>query len=327
MKKILRILLYVVGFVAIIAAAGLIYFNSKFPADIAIEEIKIEITPERIERGSYLANHVSMCTDCHSERDWSYFAGPVKAHGIGKGGEKFDGPTVGVPGTIYAKNITPASLGKYSDGELLRVITTGVNKEGIALFPLMPYKNYGQMAREDIYSIIAYIRTLKPVENSVPERSLDFPMNLIVKTIPAPTTLSDAVPGKGDSIAYGKYMVNAAGCIHCHTQMEKGKFLDGMEYAGGFRFQLPNGDQIYSANITPDVETGIGALSKDAFIAKFKSFSGAMIPVKEHEKTTTMPWTQYAGMTEEDIGAIYTYLRTVPPVKNKVETWRPVVKM
>ena len=311
--------------IVVIAGCALIYFNSKFPADIPVENIKVELTPERIQRGTYLVNNVSLCTDCHSERDWNYFSGPVKEEALGKGGEMFNEFIANVPGTIYAKNITPAGIADYSDGELLRVITTGLNKKGDALFPLMPYSHYRQMAREDIYSIIAYLRTLKPIANEVPERSLNFPMNLIVKTIPSPAALIDAIPSKGDTLEYGKYMTTAAACDGCHSQREKGEVIKGMEFAGGFRFQFPNGDQIFTANITPDVETGIGALTKEAFIAKFKSFSDAnpRIPTREHEKNTVMPWTRLSGMTEEDLGAIYTYLRTLAPVNNKVVTFRP----
>jgi hypothetical protein len=325
MKKILRVLLILIVVVTIITTCAFVYFNSKFPADIPVENIKVELTPERIQRGMYLANNVSMCTDCHSERDWNYFSGPVKEETIGSGGEMFNEPIANVPGTIYSKNITPAGISDYSDGELLRVITTGIDKNGSALFPLMPYMHYRKMAREDIYSIIAYLRTLKPIANKIPERSLNFPMNFIVNTIPMTADLLDAIPSKGDTLEYGKYMANAAACIACHTQLDKGKFVPGMEFAGGFRFQFPNGDQVFTANITPDVETGIGALTKEGFIARFKSFAGqnSRIPVKEHEKNTVMPWTRLGGMTEEDLGAIYTYLRTVTPVKNKVVTFRP----
>jgi len=48
----------------------------------------------------------------------------------------------------------------------------------------MPYPNYGRMDKEDIYSMIAYIRSLAPIENEVPESKPDFPMNFIINTIP-----------------------------------------------------------------------------------------------------------------------------------------------
>jgi len=323
MKKILKVLTIIFIVILVTASGGILYFNSKFPAEIPLESIKIDLTPERIQRGYYLANHVSMCVDCHSSRDWRYYSGPIIEETLGKGGEMFNEEIANVPGTIYSKNITPTGVGTYTDGELLRAITCGINKDGVALFPLMPYVHYREMAREDIYSIIAYLRTMKPIANEIPERSLNFPVNFLVKQTPSPAAMVDAIPSKGDTLAYGKYMTNAAACLDCHTQMDKGKFLPGMEFAGGFRFQLPDGNYVYSANITSDVETGIGALSRESFIAKFKAFSGqgSRIPVKANEKNTIMPWTRLSGMTEDDLGAIYDYLRTMPAVKNKVETW------
>lgn len=326
MKKAIRILLFIVVFLSILVAGALAYFNSKFPADIPVEEIKVEVTPDRIERGKYLAHNVSMCIDCHSERDFSKFSGPIVDGTFGKGGEIFSHENSGVPGTLFAKNITPYNLGKYTDGELFRVITTGITKDGTALFPLMPYGRFKDMAREDLYSIIAYLRSLPPIKNDVPERSLDFPMNLIVNTIPGNAGVVESIPSVSDTLEYGKYMANAAGCIDCHTQMVKGEFVKGMEFAGGFQFKLPNGDIVNSANITADMETGIGALTKENFIARFKTYDNLQaqhIAVKDHEKNTIMPWTKLAGMTEVDLGAIYTYLRTMPPVKNKVEVFRP----
>jgi hypothetical protein len=94
-----------------------------------------------------------------------------------------------------------------------------------------------------------------------------------------------------------------------------------MDFAGGFEFPLPAGGVARSANITPDADTGIGTWSEQQFIDKFKAFQGA--PVRsltpaEQRENTVMPWLQYAGMTTEDLGAIYAYLRTLKPVINRV---------
>lgn len=327
MKKLLRVLAIIVVVIIAGVIAGLGYFKSKFPVKIEVENIKVESTPERLQRGDYLVHHVVGCIDCHSDRDFSKFAGPIVAGTLGRGGFEFNNQLAGVPGSIYAANITPAGIGDYSDGELLRVITTGINKKGEALFPLMPYMHYGHgVACEDLYSIITYIRSLNPIENKIPERHLDFPMNLIVNTIPSPANIPDKIPAKSDTLAYGEYVINAVACFDCHTKLDHGKPLPGMEYAGGFEFHFPNGDLVTSANITPDVETGIGALNKQDFIAKFKAYDNEAarnIKVADHAKNTVMPWTALAGMTEEDLGAIYTYLRTVKPVHNSVITFRP----
>jgi len=98
-----------------------------------------------------------------------------------------------------------------------------------------------------------------------------------------------------------------------------------MEFAGGAEFGMPNG-VVRSANITPDSATGIGKWTRADFISFFKSFDsekGRNIPVKPSDFNTPMPITSYAGMTDYDIGAIYAYLRTTRPVRNKVVRFTP----
>ncbi|MBK7307588.1 MAG: c-type cytochrome [Chitinophagaceae bacterium] len=126
-----------------------------------------------IERGNYLAHHVALCMDCHSQRDFAQFSGPPKAGTEGMGGDSFN-DKLDVPGIIYARNITSDTvngIGKWTDDEIARAITRGISKNGDTLFPLMPYPHYNGMSKEDVYSIVAYIRTIKPNSNKVPERS------------------------------------------------------------------------------------------------------------------------------------------------------------
>lgn len=320
MKKFFKIL----GILLIIIILGLagfyIYLQTAFPKVSPVPELKVEATPERLERGSYLVKHVVGCTDCHSHHIVNNFSLPPEPGTEGMGGEVFD-ENLGFPGSFYSKNITPAGIGKWTDGELFRAITAGVNKDGEALFPTMPYLSFGKLDKEDIYSIIAYIRTLKPIPNEVQKSKANFPMNIILKTIPEDGTFSKR-PDKSDKVNYGKYLVTAADCFMCHTQQKKGKPVEGMEFAGGFEFILPGGIIARSANLTPDNETGLGNWTKEQFVNKFKSFDNPEaknIKVKAGEFNTIMPWTGFAGMTVEDLESIYDYLRTLKPVKNKVE--------
>ena len=95
-----------------------------------------------------------------------------------------------------------------------------------------------------------------------------------------------------------------------------------MKFAGGHRFDIPNHGTAQSANLTPDPETGIGNWSKEEFISRFQRFRSpetAHIAVPKGQPNTVMPWSGFAGMTDEDLSAIYDYLRTVPAIKNKVE--------
>ncbi len=323
MKKILRIVLYIAIGIIVLVAGLLTYVKTALPNVGSAPEIKITSTPVLIERGKYLATSVTVCMDCHSTRDWTHFAGPASMDSWGKGGEIFD-QKFGFPGIFYSRNITPAGLSTWTDGEIYRAITSGVSKDGSALFPVMPHPNYGKMATEDIYAIIAYLRTLKPIENKVPPSVPDFPMNFIINTIPQRAD-PHPVPDKTDRVAYGQYLLNAAACDACHTKQDKGKPLPGMAMAGGFEFPMHNG-LLRSSNITPDAETGIGDWSEQAFINRFKMYAdSSYTPAKVGPKefNTVMPWLMYAKMTSEDLGAIYTYLKTITPVNNKVERFTP----
>jgi mono/diheme cytochrome c family protein len=325
MKKLLKVMGILLIVLVVLAGAGLIYFNLSYPKVSPAPDIKVAATPEKIARGKYLAVNVTMCIDCHSTRDWKKFSGPVIAGTEGKGGEKFD-ESIGFPGTIYIKNITPAALSSWSDADVARAITMGLNKDNKALFPVMPYYNFNSMTREDLEAIIAYIRTLKPIKNEVPDKNLNFPLNFLVKTMPLETYKPLKAVDKLNPKEYGKYLVTIASCGECHTQSEEGTPLPGMDFAGGVEYKLPHGT-IRSANITPDAQTGIGSWTKETFIARFKSFdsdSAKNIPADLFkEYNSIMPWTQYAGMTEEDLTAVYEYLRTVKPVKNQVERYTP----
>lgn len=319
MKKVLKIFGFLLLLLIVVVGALLSYVKLALPDVGAAEEIKIEYTPERIERGKYLANSVTICMDCHSTRDYSKFSGPLTEGTLGKGGDRFD-QGVGLPGVYYAKNITPASIARYTDGELFRIITTGVNKDGKAIFPLMPYPYYGRMDREDIYSIIAYVRSIPSIENGVPESLSDFPMNFIINTIPKKADLQTR-PDPSDEVAYGGYMTNASGCVECHTQVDKGQIIPELAFGGGREFNFPDGSVVRSMNISPDENTGIGKWTKEQFVARFKMYadSAYITPsVAPGEFNTIMPWTMYAQMKEEDLAAIYAYLRTVKPVENKV---------
>ncbi len=320
MKKFLKILGILAIFIVIVGVGITIYMKNAFPKVDSPPEMKVEVSTERVARGKYLANHVMVCIDCHSTRDWSKFSGPIVPGTEGKGGDIFD-ESMGFPGTFYAKNITPYGIGNWKDGEIYRAITTGVNKDGEPFFPVMPYSYYGKLDKEDIISVIAYLRTLTPVKNDVEESSPSFPMNLILRTIPENPQFTKR-PDKSDLAAYGKYLTSSAACIECHTQADKGKLLDGLEFAGGREFQFPTGEVLRSANITPDMETGIGKWTKEQFIARFKQYDNPEshnIPVKPGEFNTIMPWTMYAGMETDDLSAIYEYLRTVKPLSNRVE--------
>ncbi len=255
--------------------------------------------------------------DCHAERDWNKFGGPPKEGSLGAGGETFERKW-GFPGEYYAGNITPYGVGDWTDGELFRAITSGVSKNGRALFPVMPYLYFGKIDREDVYSVIAYIRTLDPVEKENLESESDFPFDFIINTIPKKPEFITK-PVNADKIACGEYL--SIGCMECHTQAKKGRIIPELAYSGGRDYILPTGGVVRSSNITFDSETGIGIWSEDVFIQKFKQYADSnFVPLEigPNEFNTIMPWAMYAGLTIEDLSAIYTYLKSVKIINNKV---------
>lgn len=325
MKRVLRILGFLLLALVLLGAGAALYITQALPDIDAPDDLHVELTPERVERGRYLANSVCVCMDCHAQRDWNVFAAPPKPGTKGAGGDRFD-RSMQFPGEFYAKNITPFALKDWTDGEIYRAITSGVSKDGHPFFPVMPYPNYNKLATEDVHSIIAYLRSLDPVATEpYPVSEIDFPVSLIMRTIPEPAHPMP-LPEATDA-DYGAYMTNAAACIECHTHSEKGKRI-GEPFAGGFAFHLPNGAVLRSSNITPHPTDGIGAWDKATFIARFKQYSdsGYVAPAVDWaagDFQTIMPWAMYATMTEEDLGAIYDYLQAQPPVAGKVEKWTP----
>jgi len=180
------------------------------------------------------------------------------------------------------------------------------------------------MDKEDIYSIIAYVRSIPAKENAVPDSKPDFPMNFIINTIPQKAEHSTRPP-KTDLLAYGAYMTNAAGCAECHTQVDKGQIIPEVIFGGGREFQVPDGSTVVSSNISPDKETGIGTWSNEVFVQRFKAYADSTYVsenVAAGEFNTIMPWTMYGQMEPEDLEAIYTYLKTVTPISNRVVKFR-----
>ncbi len=317
MKRILKFAGYLLVVVVVGIALMLTYVKTMLPDVGDAPELSVDKSEAQVERGRYLANHVMVCMDCHSKRDWSRYSGPLVEGTLGQGGEVFD-QNMGFPGRFVASNISPHGIGGWTDGEIWRAVTSGVGKDGRPLFPIMPYPNAGQLDESDIHAVIAYLRTLSPVANDPPASKADFPMNFIIHTIPEKPSFQK-MPPASDRVAQGRYLVTAAGCRDCHTRQVKGKFV-GPEFGGGFAFNFPDGSVTTSSNITPHA-TGIGNWSEEQFVLRFKQYvdSAYVSPqVAAGEKQTPMPWTMYAGMTNEDLSAIYTYLKTLTPVDNAV---------
>lgn len=237
-------------------------------------------------------------------------------------------PIEGIPGELIVPNITPdpeTGIGAWTDGEILRATREGIARDGRALFPLMPYMNYRYLSDEDSEAIVAYLRSIPPVKKKQAPTKINFPVNLFIKDVPQPAP-SVPAPNKADKLAYGKYLVTIASCADCHTPLERGQPVPGKEFAGGRLFALAGSPlRVYTANITPDNDTGIGVWTEERFVQKvrsYKPYAESGSPEVGPESFTLMPWLAYCKLTDEDLSAIYAYLRTVPPVSNAVEKWK-----
>jgi hypothetical protein len=323
MKTLLKVVGILVITVAALAAIGVSWLSLRKPAQRPAEALQIERTPERVARGKYLVRHVTICLDCHSERTLAYGL-PFKFESEGARGFIWN-RELGFPGVLAASNLTPdpeTGLGQWTDGEILRAIREGVDREGKALFPIMPYSHFRNLSDEDGIAIVAYLRTLQPVKYERPAKELDVPLNFIEKFAPAPlagTTVT--APDRKDSVAYGKYLTTIGSCIECHTPKDdKDQPIPGMELAGGWEMHGP-GFRVVTANITPHPDTFMGKATKEEFIGRFRAFANfdvATAPQAPKGRNTIMPWISYSRMTDEDLGAIYDYLKSVKPIANKV---------
>ena len=192
----------------------------------------------------------------------------------------------------------------------------------------MPHPNYGQLDKRDIYALIAYLRTLEPIESENIPSDSDFPMSLIVNTMPKEASFVER-PDPSDQIAYGKYILTMASCADCHTPVENGQYIEGMFLAGGRDFVSPWGT-VRSANLTPDKMTGIGIWNEESFVRRFKMHvdSSYVNPPFNPDKDmfTIMPWLMYATMEEQDLKAVYAYLMSLDPIENKVVRWDNTLK-
>lgn len=275
-----------------------------------------------VERGDYLVNHVAGCVDCHSKRDFTKYSGPVVPGSEFGGGFLFDGKLAGLPGMVYGRNISPdneTGIGTWTDDDILKAITQGISKNGDTLFPLMPYAAYNHMPKKELMSIIAYLRTVKPISNKVPARQLMMPVSAMYPGPALQASLDgNMMPPESDPVKYGGYLVSLADCGTCHTPMtQHGPDMSKM-FAGGWTFDIGT-NRVTSANITPDSATGIGAWTEAQFLDKFIKYREEknynFDPGKEN---TIMPLTILAGMTDSDLKAIHAFIKTVKPISNKV---------
>lgn len=253
-----------------------------------------------VKRGSYLVNGILTCGNCHSPKGPS---GDIADKAF-SGGRSWDEP----PFKVTASNITQdkkTGIGEYSDAELKQVLRKGIKRNGVPVAMIMPSGFYEIMTEGDVDAVIAYLHTIKPITNTVPD-----PVYKMPQGHPIPpggdkpfneTTLSDKKNR-------GFYLVTVAHCMECHTPMgPRGREFDARLGAGGFEFPGPWGVSV-SPNITSSKDKGIGAWTDDEIkraITQGVSREGSKLK-------PPMGYNYYATVASDDLDAIVAYLRTMP---------------
>jgi mono/diheme cytochrome c family protein len=269
-------------------------------------------TAPRLVRGKYLVESVAACTECHSPHDWTKHDAPTPP-GMLAAGEHF--PVAHLPGTVVAANLTPdteTGIGSWTDDQIARAIREGVDRQGRALFPLMPYTQYKHLSDEDLASVVVYLRALPPVRNPLPPSNIIFPVKYLIRSAPEPVTSPVPEADGSTPVSRGQYLVEIGGCADCHTPQRRGQPLPGMSFAGGFVLEGPWG-RVASSNITADAS---GISYYDAALFRQAMRTGY---VQARPLNQIMPWEAYRGMTDEDLAAIFAYLRTLAPVRHRVD--------
>jgi len=279
------------------------------PRKRATTDRQFERTPQRIARGKYLVQGLLGCETCHSPKEWSKHGAP-NLPGMELAGQVI--PIAGLPGTVVAPNLTPdreTGSGAWTDDQIARAIREGIGHDGRTIFPMMPYQQYRQLSDEDVASVVVFIRSLSPVRNPLPPTKIKFPVNYLVRGVPQPVTEPVHGPNPNDMLARGKYMVQL-GC-GCHNAVEK------IPYGGGETLAGPWGATVTSPNITQD-PSGISYYDEALFTKALRTgYVGA------RELSSIMPFGEFQNLNDDDLKAIFAFLKSVPPVQHRVDNTMP----
>jgi mono/diheme cytochrome c family protein len=252
--------------------------------DVVVRTVPIPTDAEALARGEHLVTSISGCAGCH---------------GPNLGGEIF---FEGSPfGYVPAPNLTSGGVGaNYGEEDWFRAIQHGVAADGRTILPFMPAAKFASMSDEDVAAVIAYLQTVPAADNGFGERELAFPGTIIFGvmaygTMPVSIIEHESVggtaPAFGKTAEYGEYLTTIAVCADCH----------GAELTGATD---PNGPQ--GPNLTPG--GSLGAWTEADFVTLFREGvkpSGTAV-------NEEMPWDFYSGMNDDELGAIWLYLQSLP---------------
>ena len=270
-----------------------------------LDDRSYAVTPERLARGQYLAEHLLQCFVCHSERDWNRPGAPPVE------GRKGAGALLREQGErrIVAPNITPdagTGAGAWTDDMLARGIREGIGHDERPLYWGMWYQSFAALSDEDLAAVVVYLRSIPPVRNALPSTRLPPEELRENAALPRPITAPVAGPPPGDRQARGRYLVNVADCTGCHTSWHSSR---NPGLLGGGNLIQRGTHSAFSTNLTRHA-SGAG-YSVDTFIAVIRGGKGGSL-------SPVMPWTAFRGLTDDDLAAIHDALGAVQPVAHYV---------
>ena len=255
-----------------------------------------------VERGGYLVNTIMTCNNCHTPMGPN---GPQFDKAL-SGGLRFNEP----PFDVTASNITPdpeTGIGKWTDDEIKATLREGVRPSGVHLAEVMPTAFYKIITPGDLDAIVAYLRSVKPVSNKVPDPV--YKMSLPHKILPgAEKPMPEAQ--LADKVEHGRYLATIGHCMECHTPFGPpgtGKDFQNSLGKGGQEFEGPWGVSV-SRNITSSKTAGLGGWTD----AEIKRALTEGVSKDGTKLKPPMGFRYYAKMTDGDLDAVIAFLRTVP---------------
>jgi mono/diheme cytochrome c family protein len=324
MKMLKKVLLWVGGGGALLVGGllGWVLLTwEQVHDDVPMPSLQVSADPEVIEHGRYLVRGPSHCSVCHMGSVAEVMRSEAGEDLPLRGGLEFPINPLAV---FYTANLTPdpdTGIGRYSDGQLFRLLRHNVKPDGRAsLAPLMPFAN---MADEDLVAIVSYLRTGEPVRDEVPAARWTL-MGKAISALLRPAafqpvlghTPPTSAPPQEATVERGRYLANnAANCMACHSPLDLATGeLTGPAFSGnglGEPSMMDPNVILRMPNLTPD-PTGVLVRfpSEDAWVGRFRA--GRVI------EASIMPWGPYSNMSDEDLRALYRYLNSLAPVANDV---------
>ena len=277
-------------------------------------------------RGQYIVDHVAACGDCHTPMGQN---GPVPGMYLA-GNPSF----IALPNgdKLGSRNLTNDETGlkNRTDAEIKDMFLNGKRPTATGMEPLnpvMPYYVFHNVTDADANAIVAYLRTVPAVSNTIPRRGVSFDVPAAAPPIPTtaiPMPLS-SWPDQASALR-GRYLTSQAGvCIECHTKhLAPGAatVLDEAKlFAGGEDFSALFAATLHitpvSKNVTSDAATGLGAWTVTDIVTvikqgKAKDGTGICPPMP------VGPMGAFAGLTDADTTDIANYIKSLPPISNAV---------